>query len=323
MYRRDKPIVLKSSTSSLCNNLAVYVLPDKRQISYAVVYKSMVNLSVATIDGNSVLGKQVGCKDPSASIGVTFVLQCKWVNLPSRTILVMTSTRGIQMFESDGVTLVYWHSLGDSLEESHLARGIEGVGENFLCVGSDNSVLVFNIPSKGPNVALSDTLHVHKAPITHLASDHDMLVSADELGTIVTWKVKGSGLVQISNIRGEGWPCNSVAVWKGIIVGGFASGHLRIFNASSGAIGAEVAAHAQSINAVDISKENGLVLSVSDDTYLKIWQLKPLNIPQIEYRHAECVTDLQLVGGQFVDDQGKVICVTGYDCNEIIFFVKN
>lgn len=57
---------------------------------------------------------------------------------------------------------------------------------------------------KYAHICVTIFIAVHKAPITHLASDHDMLVSADELGTIVTWKVKGSGLVQISNIRGEG-----------------------------------------------------------------------------------------------------------------------
>ncbi|KAH9488357.1 WD repeat-containing protein 54 [Bulinus truncatus] len=323
MYHRDKPIILKSSASSLCNNLAVYILPDKRQISYAVVHRSIVNLTCATTDGNSVIGRQVLCKEPSASIGPPFILQSKWVHLPSRTLFVLTSTRGIQMFEPDGVTLVYWHSFGDSVDESHVARGIAGVGEQFLCVGSDNTILVFNVPPKGTNVQLSDTLSAHKSPITDLASDNDTLVSADGLGTIIAWKLKGSGLTQVSNMRGDGWPCNSLAIWKGIVVGGYASGHLRVYNANTGVIGAEVAAHARAVNAIDISKENGMVLSVSDDTFLKIWQLRPLNAPQIEYRSAESVIDLQLVGGRFVDDQGRVLCVTGYDNSDIIFFIKN
>ena len=55
------------------------------------------------------------------------------------------------------------------------------------------------------------------------------------------------------------WPCNSVALWKDVIVGGFASGHLRVYSAASGAIGAEVTAHARAVNAVDIAKESGLV----------------------------------------------------------------
>ena len=50
-----------------------------------------------------------------------------------------------------------------------------------------------------------------------------------------------------------------MAIWKDVIVGGFASGHLRVYNATSGAIGAEVTAHARAINAVDIAKDSGLV----------------------------------------------------------------
>ncbi|GFO36909.1 WD repeat-containing protein 54 [Plakobranchus ocellatus] len=286
MFKKDKPITLKGSTSSLCNNLAAYVIADKSQLNYAVVHKSVINIACASADGTSVVGRQLICKEPSASQGLPFVIQAKWVNLPARTIFVLTSQRGIQ-------------------------------------VGSEaGAILVFDIPSKGTSVNLLDTLQKHSASICDLASEGDTLVSADELGSIIVWKLGGSSLSVVVNIRGSGWPCNSVALWNDVIVGGFASGHLRVFSATSGAIGAEVTAHARTINAVDIAKDSGVVLSVSDDTYLRIWQLKAMNVPQIEYRHGECLADLQLVGGQFVDGQGKALCVTGYDSNEINFFVN-
>ena len=59
------------------------------------------------------------------------------------------------------------------------------------------------------------------------------------------------------------WPCNSLAIWKDAVVAGFASGHLRVYSLSSGALGAEVTAHARAINAVDVANENGLVSFIS------------------------------------------------------------
>ena len=76
MYKKDKPIrSAHGSASFLCNNLAVYILPEKKQLNYAVVHKSKVNIVCATTDGSSVTGRQVICKEPSATQGVPFIMQ--------------------------------------------------------------------------------------------------------------------------------------------------------------------------------------------------------------------------------------------------------
>ncbi|BFZ00999.1 hypothetical protein BsWGS_04038 [Bradybaena similaris] len=325
MYRQDVPISLKSSASSLTNNLSVLPVPDRRQLLYLVVHKSLVNLVSAATDGSSVLGRQIACKEPAATtaLGLPFLMQAKWVVLPSRTLLVLTTSRGIQIFEPDGVAMVYWHSLSDSLDKSNYAKGVAGVGEKTLCVGTETgAILMFDVPPKGSNVILMDTVCKHEAPVSDLTSEKDVLASADDLGTIILWKFNGVKLSPVTSIRGTGWPCNSLALWRRVLIAGFASGHLRVYNANSGICGAEVLAHARTINAVDVSKENGMVLSVSDDTFFRVWRLKALNVPQIEFCHGESVKNAQLVGGSFVDGQGRALCVTGYDTNEIVFFVQ-
>ena len=54
-----------------------------------------------------------------------------------------------------------------------------------------------------------------------------------------------------------------------MVIAGYASGHLRVFSASSGKIGAEATAHARCINAVDVASEKGLVSLVTIRVYLK------------------------------------------------------
>ncbi|XP_076461073.1 WD repeat domain 54-like [Babylonia areolata] len=324
MYRREKPIILKGSSSSLCNNLAVLVMADKRQISYAVVHKYAVNVVTASTDGSSVTARQVVCKEPSASLGNPFLMEAKWVQAASRCIMVLTTQRGIQMFEQDGSAMIYWHGLNDGSDNSssNFARGVVAVGD-CVCIGTESGkILVFGIPPKGTNVTLKNTLKGHSSPICDLSVEGNVMASSDNSGNILIWNFSGSDAKQMVSIAGSGSPCNSVRLWKGTVVAGYGSGHLRVFNAVSGKIGAEVTAHARSINAVDVAPEKGLVLSISDDSFMRVWKVTPGNVPQLEYQHSENVTDLQLVGGKFVDPQGRALCLTGYDHNEIIFFVK-
>ena len=75
MYRKEKPLLLKGSTSALANNLSIEVNLEKGIISYATVHKSLVNLVSASLDGTSVNPRQIPCKEPSAAQGFTMILQ--------------------------------------------------------------------------------------------------------------------------------------------------------------------------------------------------------------------------------------------------------
>ncbi|XP_033756341.1 LOW QUALITY PROTEIN: WD repeat-containing protein 54-like [Pecten maximus] len=330
MYRREKPLALKSSTSALANNLSALITPEKDSLNYAVVHKSVVNIISSTTDGSSVTNKQVICKEPAATHQTTpMILQCKWVQLPVRTVLVLTTLRGIQIYEYDGSAMVYFHALGnvhssDASEYGNFGRGITSVGENFLCVGTQlGEIAVFDIPSKGTNVNSKDSLTGHKQPICDLASEDNTLVSCDEQGTIIVWSLRDTSIRQREIIKGTGDPCSCLCIWKNIIVGGFSNGQLRLYSANTGRLAAAVNAHVRWVNALDIAKDSGLLLSVSDDTHARVWKLKPGDNPEIEHCFGESVTDMQLCGGQFVHKQGWGFCVTGYDSSDLVFYIKN
>jgi WD40 repeat protein len=84
-------------------------------------------------------------------------------------------------------------------------------------------------------------------------------------------------------------PCSSIGLWNDLIIGGFGSGHLRVFNASSGKLCVEASAHAKWINAIDVAKSTGTVsasqlsstlssaslqiLTASEDTFIRVWKL--------------------------------------------------
>lgn len=85
MYRKEKPLVLKSSASSLSNNLSVLVALEKGVLNYAVVHKAVVNIISASTDGSTVNSRNIVCKEPSAAQQSTpMIIQVKKLHqLPS------------------------------------------------------------------------------------------------------------------------------------------------------------------------------------------------------------------------------------------------
>ncbi len=79
MYKKEKPLLLKGSTSALANNLSVQVNLEKGIINYAVVHKSVVNLVSQSTDGTALNHRQITCKEPSATHGTSIVLQVRIV----------------------------------------------------------------------------------------------------------------------------------------------------------------------------------------------------------------------------------------------------
>uniref|UniRef100_A0A8B9FW10 WD repeat domain 54 n=1 Tax=Amazona collaria TaxID=241587 RepID=A0A8B9FW10_9PSIT len=189
----------------------------------------------------------------------------------------------LQMYEADGSVLVYWHAL-DVAEhppaQAVFARGIAAVGERFICVGtSSGPVLVFDIPPKGTNVTVSEVLEQHGAAVTDIAAEQGRapdgagdLVSADDAGTLCVWSA-GEEFRLVSKVPACGCTCSSVALWHGTVAAGFGNGQIRLYEAASGRLRAQVNAHARWINALDLAPETGKLLSGAEDSFVHIWKL--------------------------------------------------
>jgi WD40 repeat protein len=62
-------------------------------------------------------------------------------------------------------------------------------------------------------------------------------------------------------------------MWKDFILGAYGSGHIRIFGIQTLSLMCEVVAHARWITASDLAPDTGYFLSVSEDSFVKIWQI--------------------------------------------------
>lgn len=181
--------------------------------------------------------------------------------------------------------------------------------------------MVFDIPPRGTAVKLQETLASHKTAICELEAQGGRIVSSDEEGNIILWQ-SGGHFTEIIKIDGKGFPCSTVCLYKDFIIGGFATGHIRVFGASSGAQCIEACSHARWINAMDISVEAGLLVTASEDSCVRVWKLSDDSSPTMEMVFQQVIADTQLCGARFTDLSGDSFGVAGYDLGEIIMFSK-
>uniref|UniRef100_A0A672TVM9 WD repeat domain 54 n=1 Tax=Strigops habroptila TaxID=2489341 RepID=A0A672TVM9_STRHB len=205
--------------------------------------------------------------------------QAAWCVLPSRVLLVLTSQKGIQMYEADGSVLVYWHALDVAEHPPGNAAPRGAAGSDPPCAAGTSSgpVLVFDIPPKGTNVTVSEVLEQHGAAITDIAAEQGRdgaggLVSADDAGSLCVWST-GEEFRLVSKVPACGCTCSSVALWHGTVAAGFGNGQIRLYEAASGRLRAQVNAHARWINALDLAPETGKLLSGAEDSFVHIWKL--------------------------------------------------
>lgn len=67
--------------------------------------------------------------------------------------------------------------------------------------------------------------------------------------------------------------CTSVGLWEGMVVAAYGSGHIRLFSTVEPTLLCEVAAHARWITALDVASHANLVLSVSEDSFVRVWEI--------------------------------------------------
>ncbi|XP_016043744.1 WD repeat-containing protein 54 isoform X2 [Erinaceus europaeus] len=313
MFRRERSIRLRGSAAALCNNLTVLQLPARNLTHFGMVHGPSAQLLSAGPEGVPLAQRQLQAKE-GAGVSPPLITQVHWCVLPFRVLLVLTSHRGIQMYESDGSVMVFWHALdsGDASPGTWSGR-----------------VLVFDIPAKGPNIVLSEELAGHHTPITDIGTEPAQgqdciadMVTADDSGLLCVWR-SGPKFKLLTSIPGFGVTCPSVQLWQGMVAAGYGNGQVRLYEAKTGTLHIQISAHARAICALDLAPEVGKLLSAAEDTFVHIWKLSRSlenGSIEVEHCHGECVPDTQVCGARFCDPSGNSFAVTGYDLAKILRF---
>ncbi|NWI66528.1 WDR54 protein, partial [Todus mexicanus] len=334
MYRKEPSVALRSSSAALYNNLSVLRAGGRPSLAFGTVHGpslSLVTTGTATGTGSAgVSHRQLQAKEGGTALSTSLLTQRSFPPASRAHPAAVP----LQMYESDGSVMVYWHALdaAENPAQAVFARGIAAAGGRFVCVGtSSGAVLVFDIPPKGTNITVSEVLEQHRDAITDIAAELGQapdgagdVVTADDAGTLCVWRA-GEEFALLSRIPALGCSCPSVKLWNGVVAAGYGNGQIRLYEAATGVLRAEVDAHARWIYALDLAPQTGKLLSGAEDSFVHVWKLSrnpDTDDVEIEHCHAECVTDTQVCGARFCDPDGDSFAVTGYDLSEIFRYSR-
>ena len=131
--------------------------------------------------------------------------------------------------------------------------------------------MLFTIPPDGSKIFLKETIPGHQHGITGLASNRERFISSDTIGTIIIWNIET--MLQVNVVQPTFHSgITSLGLRDDTIMAANANGMIRFFDVSNGQIAGSIAAHSRCINAMDYNDE-GLVATVSDDCYLRVWKI--------------------------------------------------
>ncbi|XP_042217120.1 WD repeat-containing protein 54-like [Homarus americanus] len=317
MYEREKTVLLKSSASLLPNNVCRVRMGGK--MCAGVIHKEELNIvcpAVPEAEPRVVAAKVA----PSATAGAV-ILQAAWVEVREQVFLVLATTQGALIFDWDGSVLLHAHLLPLTPLDTPFTftKGIAALYTGYICVGvHTGEILVISVNEDG-DMATVEKVRWHARPITALATHGQVLVSADDAGDM-TIAQEDDGFTKLCSIDSYGSAVTCLTTWGGQVLAGYLSGHIRIFNLQDGYIVAEVCAHVRSITGLDVARETGMLMTASEDTFVRVWQLNPdTNLP-IEHKYSVSEENTALCGGVFTDDLGSGYVVTGYDRRELICY---
>jgi WD40 repeat protein len=245
----------------------------------------------------------------SVSPGRARITQIRFCNAFGTPSLVVLYGGTIALYSGDGATLTGVYNVANTSPQSQQLAGITTSSDGkALYIGQGTgTVLCFTGSLDAPPRVMAGG---HSTGITQLAVGPNGLLSADENGSLVSWTPDNSSSSTLHT--GQGYPITSIQVRHGQIITGFASGHLRFFEASTGRKLAEVAAHSRSISAIDVHPTRKQVASASEDSFLSVWTLPDSTLAPYNKLTAELAQTL-LTGVQYVGTDSNQIAVVAYD----------
>ncbi|PSN29976.1 hypothetical protein C0J52_25382 [Blattella germanica] len=321
MYERTVTLTLVTNASAVANNLTIQFIPHTMKANaIAVIHEGYIN--VIPVHNADMKARYIPCVESGSrprhvSTTVTQVLWCRW---RKQQVFMVASSLGLQIYSDDGRVCKFSHPCTDMPEAGgNYARGLALVGEDMLCVGNTGSIRIFHASEASDEIEKIEMKRCHEQAITDMAGcivEH-LMVSADESGAVSLWTMK-QNLQLISSFPTYGYPCTSVKLWRGHILCGYGSGHIRIFSVEYHSLTCEVAGHARWITAIDIAPETGYFLSTSEDSFAKVWQLSEDG--KVSHKFSTQVQDCMLVGGRFLTMSGDMFCVSCYDSCDVICY---
>ncbi|VVC32188.1 WD40/YVTN repeat-like-containing domain,WD40-repeat-containing domain,WD40 repeat [Cinara cedri] len=327
IYVEEKKIFIGGTVSAVTNNVSVNVSKhQKLPHDFTVIDRQIVRI-VGTGDRMDATVSQTYLDTKSD------VTQVLWCTLGYINCLVVTSSEGVIIYDCDQqFKRIFFHNCEDKNMKEKYAKGIATFECTYLCVGNSNGTIRTFGPDEDGQVVFLDRKLIHGAPITDMSAYKQNLVSCDESGCTVLSKLDSGELMIIARSKiFEGQPCTTTEITRtGLITVGYGCGRIRIFDQTIRVANndaedhfpmiIQVSAHARSITSMSAAKDTDLLLTVSEDSWIRVWKLNSTTITL-----AYCYTkeDTLFMGCQFITRNGSKFCTTAYDSSYITCYALN
>ncbi|KAL3981895.1 WD domain G-beta repeat family protein [Acanthocheilonema viteae] len=324
---RQEILISTGSVSHSVNNLSIFFHEVKSLKLSCVVHENQIATLSWDQDMNNFICDNLPIKDNDSDAPI-IVLQAKYCMPVCRRfpLLVIATSKGIMIYDVRTCKLLVWSKMNDTSKPTRheqtyrFTKGITYV-ENLIVVGSYSGELLIFRCSGENSVTFKRSFQGHDFAVTDVATCHfdDLTCSCDVSGNIAVW-VKNFKSARKKFSTGHEVNCINV-LKKQVIIGTFA-GQLLFYSTLSGELMAEVNAHVRQINAIAVAPESAFIISVSDDTMIRLWKLhtrKP-EAYRVEWIFNKRVENMSLVGAQFVNSHGSGFVVAAYDYSKLLYY---
>ncbi|XP_054168647.1 WD repeat-containing protein 54-like [Oppia nitens] len=317
-----------STVSPFDKNLSAIVKTDNRvQICTTHKYRfNIINLDKDCDDNYE--SKEVSIEtNKEVIVDKDYIIQSKWLYLYDKAFLLILLHNGLKIYDCDGKDIIFNHTFGGKSNEcpdNNHSSGVTSVDGRVICIGSSNgSILTFIMDDHG-HITYDDTCnqHISNRPITDLVSNElNLVISCDDSGKIWIWDyiTSQNKFHEICTFEGyNGFSCNCLAIYNNYVCAGYGSGHLRFFDIQNKVLICEISGHSKWITSINICPQSGRLLSTSEDSFVRVWQLYEVNdCLKVNHEFSQHIANHMLFGGVFLDKSGQSFCVSGYDSLEL------
>ncbi|KAL7632445.1 UNVERIFIED_CONTAM: hypothetical protein RMT77_017221 [Armadillidium vulgare] len=253
------------------------------------------------------------------------IFQGSWI-WNENPLLVLTTSSAVQIFDWDGAILLHtYHSKSPTTSVGSSAyKGIIGLPSGRICIGiHSGEILALNL-KESDNLAFVEEgkFKWFSYPVTALASQSKVVAASDSQANIIIGSDEETlEMTKIIEPYGKDPSITCLELLNEIVIAGYMSGHIRIFSIITGIIQAEITANARSVLSLDMSIPRTVLLSVSEDSFVRVWKINLNSETLIEHKFSECIKNCALVGCCFTDEDATEFFVSSYDSTSLYHFV--
>lgn len=320
----------KATTPKTCSLLFNNLAAGRSHAVYVHHTTACLVPEGAILSGSSAASSTVVINEPDSAQ----IQQIRWVPLVAGELLVIASTRSLQMYAPDGSRLLHVVTAGvPSGDPPATYRGIASCSTGtteYVCGGcSTGSVCLIPLSPGGghtftdPLLSPASTMEivdVTAGPAPHLDPNRALVCSSDAQGEVNVHALEADGTwchcTTFSFMTADGTPslCTSLRMRGQRLFCAYSTGQVRVYDLLSNTLCSSVSAHARWINALEVHpKRDDLFVSASEDTTLGVWKcLEPDG--KIQHCGNITATDWLLCGVAFIGGaESTHLAASAYD----------